>query len=147
MRTAVALIVVVLIGRSADGRPIQVVRVGDPHGVPVLVVGAIHGNETAGIAIARAAERTHPRGVALWIVPDLNPDGVAAGTRGNAHGVDLNRNFSFDWRPLTGGEYSGTGPLSEPESRAARQLILEERPDVTIWFHQPFGLIDRPRGN
>lgn len=36
------------------------------------------------------------------------------------------------------------GPLSEPESRAAHGLILREKPDVTIWFHQPFGLIDRP---
>ncbi|TMK56497.1 MAG: murein peptide amidase A [Actinobacteria bacterium] len=81
------------------------------------------------------------------VVPTINPDGVAAGTRGNAHGVDLNRNFPFRWRPLDGGEYSGTGPLSEPESRAAYRLILREKPDVTIWFHQPFGLVDRPAGN
>ena len=77
----------------------------------------------------------------------INPDGVAAGTRGNAHGVDLNRNFPYRWRPLTGGEYSGARPLSEPESRAAHRLILREKPDLTIWFHQPFGLIDRPNGN
>ncbi len=80
-------------------------------------------------------------------MPTLNPDGVAAGTRGNAHGVDLNRNFPFRWRPLVGGEYSGTGPLSEPESRAAHRLILREKPDLTIWFHQPFGLVDQPEGN
>lgn len=81
------------------------------------------------------------------MVPTINPDGVAAGSRGNAHGVDLNRNFPFDWQPLTGGEYSGRGPLSEPESRAAHRLVLREKPDVTIWFHQPFGLVDRPDGN
>ena len=61
-------------------------------------------------------------------MPTINPDGVAAGTRGNAHGVDLNRNFPYDWRPLGGGEYSGPAPLSEPESRAAHRLILESSP-------------------
>src|SRR5437764_5950976 len=117
MRTALALLAGALLGRSADGRPIQVVHVGDPHGIPVLVVGAIHGNETAGIAIARALERTHPLGVDLWIVPDLNPDGVAAGTRGNAHGVDLNRNFPWRWRRMDGVYESGPRPLSEREAR------------------------------
>ncbi len=138
-----------VIGRSVEGRPIVSVRTGPPDAdVKVLVVGAIHGNETAGMRITRILVALGaPRGAQLLIVPTLNPDGVAAGSRGNAHGVDLNRNFPFDWRPLTGGEYSGPHALSEPESRAAHRLILREKPDVTIWFHQPFGLIDRPRGN
>ena len=114
----------------------------------VLVIGAIHGNETAGMRIARRLVATAaPAGTELLVVPTINPDGVAAHARGNAHGVDLNRNFPFRWRPLTGGEYSGTRPLSEPESGAARRLILRTQPDLTIWFHQPFGLIDRPDGN
>ena len=83
----------------------------------------------------------------MFVVPTLNPDGVAAGTRGNAHGVDLNRNFPYRWRPLGGAEYSGPGPLSEPESQAAYRLIRREKLDVTIWFHQPFGLVDRPPRN
>jgi protein MpaA len=138
-----------VIGRSVEGRPIVSVRDGtDDPALKVLVIGAIHGNETAGMWIARRLIAAGaPADVELTVVPTLNPDGVAAGTRGNAHGVDLNRNFPFDWRPRTGDEYSGPGPLSEPESRAARRLILGERPDVTIWFHQPFGLIDRPDGN
>ncbi len=124
-------------------------RMGSPEAaLKMLVVGAVHGNEAAGMRIARRLIAAGaPRGVELIVVPTLNPDGVAARTRGNARGVDLNRNFPFDWRPLSGGEYSGTGPLSEPESRAAHRLVLRERPEVTIWFHQPFGLVDRPEGN
>lgn len=138
-----------MIGHSVRGRAIVAVHSGDPNpAVKVLVVGVIHGNETAGMPIARRLIAAGaPHGAELWVVPTINPDGVAAGTRGNAHGVDLNRNFSYDWAPLTGGEYSGTGPLSEPESRATRRLILRIRPDVTIWFHQPFGIVDRPPGN
>jgi protein MpaA len=138
-----------VIGRSVQGRPIVSLRSGPPDAaVRVLVVGATHGNEAAGMRIAQRLIATGaPRGVELLVVPTINPDGVAARTRGNAHGVDLNRNFPFDWRPLSGGEYSGPGPLSEPESRAAHRFILRTRPDLTIWFHQPFGLIDRPRGN
>jgi protein MpaA len=97
---------------------------------------------TRRLIAAKAPARTE-----LLVVPTINPDGLAAGTRGNARGVDLNRNFPFRWQPLGGGEYSGTGPLSEPESRAAHGLILRERPDLTIWFHQPFGLVDKPEGN
>jgi protein MpaA len=138
-----------VVGRSVQGRPIVSLRMGpaDP-AVKVLVIGAIHGNEAAGMRITRRLiDLGAPERVELLVVPTLNPDGVAARTRGNARGVDLNRNFPFDWRPLTGGEYSGPKALSEPESRAAHRLILREKPNVTIWFHQPFGLIDRPAGN
>ena len=132
----------VLLGRSWQGRPIQAIEVGDPSGTRVLVVGSIHGNETGGIAIARALEQLSPRGLDLWIVPDLNPDGVAAGTRQNSHGVDLNRNFPFRWRPMGGVYESGPRPLSEREARIAHTLILRLHPHLTIWFHQPLGLVD-----
>ncbi|HEX7279479.1 MAG TPA: DUF2817 domain-containing protein [Solirubrobacterales bacterium] len=138
-----------MIGHSVQGRPIVSVRLGsnDPT-VRMLVIGAVHGDERAGMRIARLLIALGaPSDAEILVVPTLNPDGIAARSRGNAHGVDLNRNFPFDWRPLGGGEYSGRGPLSEPESRAARRLILRAKPDVTIWFHQPFGLIDRPEGN
>jgi protein MpaA len=114
----------------------------------VLVVGCIHGNEPAGIAVALALEHAKPpAGVALWIVPDLNPDGVAAGTRQNAHGVDLNRNFPIGWRRRTGVFASGPKPLSEPESRFAYRLILRVRPVVSIWFHQHENLVDTSSGD
>lgn len=138
----------VLLGRSVDGRPIVAYEVGDRNSRRrELVVGCIHGDETAGIAIARRLERTAPRGVDLWIVPVLNPDGVAAGTRGNAHGVDLNRNFPWRWQRLGGVFYSGPRPLSEPESRLAFRLIRRLRPQVSIWFHQHLDVVDESGGN
>jgi murein peptide amidase A len=138
-----------VIGHSVRGRAIVSVRSGSPEAaVRMLVVGGIHGDESAGMRIARRLIRVGaPRSAELIVVPTINPDGVARRTRGNARGVDLNRNFPFDWGPLSDGEYSGPRPLSEPESRAAHRLILREQPDVTIWFHQPFGLVDRPPGN
>jgi len=131
----------VLLGRSWQGRPIVAVEVGNRSGTPVLVVGCIHGNETGGIAIARALERLSPHDLDLWIIPDLNPDGVAAGARQNAHGVDLNRNFPWRWRPLSGVYESGPRRLSEREARIAQALILRRRPLLTIWFHQHLNLV------
>ncbi|HET7119786.1 MAG TPA: M14 family zinc carboxypeptidase [Solirubrobacterales bacterium] len=138
-----------VIGHSVQGRPIVALVSGAADApLKVLVFGDIHGDETAGMRVVRRllAMAVPPR-ARLLVVPTINPDGVAAGTRGNAHGVDLNRNFPYRWQPLGGGEYSGPRPLSEPESRAAERLILSFRPDLTIWFHQPFGLVDRPVGN
>ena len=101
----------------------------------------------AGTAITAALlSRRPPAGVDLWVVPNLNPDGAASGTRGNAHGVDLNRNLPWHWRPITGIYDSGPSPLSEPESRIAYRLILRLRPQVSIWFHQHEDLVDESGG-
>src|SRR5438105_8802138 len=107
-----------VLGRSVDGRPIVAIETGDfDASKRVLVVGCIHGNEPAGIAIANRLSRiSPPRELDLWIVPVLNPDGVAARTRGNADHVDLNRNFPWRWQRLSGLFYSGSRQLSEPES-------------------------------
>jgi protein MpaA len=132
-----------LLGRSSDGRPIVAIRAGDPAGPRLLVVGCIHGTECAGIAVARALERVHVR-VDLWIVPNLNPDGYAAGTRQNGRGVDLNANWSSQWRGRGrpwDTYYPGPRPFSERETRIARNLILRIRPRATIWFHQHMNLV------
>jgi protein MpaA len=139
-------------GHSVLGARIVARRLGDSvDGPRVLVIGAIHGNEPAGIAIVRRLEReARSRYVRLWVIDNLNPDGLHAGTRGNAHGVDLNRNFPWRWRPGAAPGttyYAGTGPLSEPESRFAQRVILRLRPDITIWFHQYETVVDTSSGS
>ena len=137
------------LGRSVQGRPINVVRIGDPAAPrKVLVVGAIHGDEPEGRKIVDLLRNTvPPPGAEVLLVRNLNPDGLQRHTRQNAHGVDLNRNSSQGRRFLGGPGaryYAGPRAFSEPETRAIRELILRERPAVTIWYHQPFGLVDRP---
>jgi len=138
-----------LLGRSVQGRPIAVTRLGDPAApAKVLIVGCVHGDECAGRAVvadllARPAGDV-PAGVELLLVRNINPDGFQRRTRGNAHGVDLNRNAREGWRTLRAPTYSGPGPFSEPESRAIRGLILAARPVLTAWYHQPLRLVDVP---
>jgi protein MpaA len=140
-----------LIGRSVRGRRIQAFERGVPSATPVMIVGCIHGNECAGTAIISKLRRiAEPTDLDLWLIPDLNPDGHARGTRQNARGVDLNRNFSYAWQPIgSRGStyYSGPSPFSEPESRVAKRFILEHRPRVTIWYHQHMALVARSGGN
>lgn len=140
----------VLIGRSVRGRGIYVYRLGQSGGRPVLVVGCTDGDESAGIAVVTALRTLQPpTGVELWLLPTINPDGLAAGTLGNAHGVDLNRNFPYAWRHLGGTGYfnSGPRPLSEPESRALHRFLLRVKPRLAIWFHQPLALVDDSQGS
>jgi N-acetylmuramoyl-L-alanine amidase len=133
----------VVIGHSAQGRPIRAELVGSPRArVKLLVVGSVHGDEPAGRAVvARLRRATPPQGTAYWLVNDANPDGSAAGTRQNANGVDLNRNFAFGWRPLDGVYESGRAAFSEPESQALAGFIERERPRVTLWYHQALTLV------
>jgi murein peptide amidase A len=112
------------LGRSYEGRPIEVVHVrGD--GPRLVVIGCIHCDECEGIEVTRLLERSRPH-ADLWLVHQLNPDGYAARRRTNAHGVDLNRDFLA---------------ATQRETRIARKLILRLRPDVTIWFHQPQSVV------
>jgi murein peptide amidase A len=131
-----------VIGRSVQGRPITLARIGDPAAArKVLAVGCIHGNEPAGRAIVDDLMRAGPAPeTQLLLVRDMNPDGLAHHERTNARGVDLNRNSPERWAG------AGARPWSEPEARAIRDLILREDPTYSVYYHQPFGLVDVPEG-
>src|SRR3954453_12352848 len=138
------------LGNSVDGRAILARRLGDSESPrKVLVVGIVHGDEPAGFQVIRALRREHRdiRGVARWTVATINPDGWAAGRRTNAHGVDLNRNFSYNWsgaEPDGSGYYAGPHPFSEPEPRGLRDLIRRLHPALPIYFPQPWGQVLAP---
>jgi hypothetical protein len=128
------------IGRSAEGRPIELRQVGDPRwSGELLVFGCIHGDECGASWLKPLTGGCPDPSADILLVPNLDPDGAAAGSRLNGRGVDLNRNFASDWGPAGGRwslEYPGPRPFSEPETRLAAQVIRAVRPAATIWFHQ-----------
>jgi protein MpaA len=145
-----------VVGRSVGGRPITAVQIGDPTGARVaLVVGVIHGDERAGLRIVRALRQAaagRPEALAgtqLWVIDSVNPDGQRAHTRKNARGIDLNRNFPYRWHddiPHSSGHYPGPRPASEPETRAVMTFARQIRPDLSVWYHQPWGAVLACRG-
>ena len=136
-----------------QGRPIDVIHrvdipgaqlpVDDPNRVVVLVVGVIHGDEQAGLDVIRELRAMLPTeiptNVDLWLLPAINPDGVALNQRHNVNQVDLNRNFPYKWGIIAepgNWEYSGPSAASEPETQATVEFVKYLRPDMTVWFHQ-----------
>lgn len=133
-----------LLGRSVRGRAIRAYHLGEPGSTRVVLISAMHGNEAAPRRILRSLKDGAPvRGVDLWVIPSYNPDGLAAGTRRNAHGVDLNRNFPHRWADLDGSYESGSGPASEPETRAVMGFLKDVRPGRVLSFHQPLYGVDK----
>lgn len=141
-------------GRSHLGLPLEVWR---PRGkCKLLIFAAIHGEEPeTTYALSRALRQLSSPPEHSAVVLAANPDGITRGTRGNARGVDLNRNFpSRDWQPnpvthrstleeasdvlLSPGEHAG----SEPETQALIALIAELEPEQVIALHAPLACID-----
>ncbi len=133
-----------VIGESVRGREIYAFRLGNPDArITAVVVGSMHGDEPAGTRLARALLRGAPvRHINLWVVPTLNPDGLAAHRRQNAHGVDLNRNWRHNWQPEGGRYNSGPRPFSEPETWAMRRFLNRTDPNFIVSFHQPLYGVD-----
>ncbi|MFB9313279.1 M14 family zinc carboxypeptidase [Nocardioides plantarum] len=135
-----------ILGRSVGGRPIVAYHLGQPDrpGVKkVVLFSTMHGNERdTRLALAGLVKGPTVAGLDLWVVPVYNPDGYAAGSRRNARGVDLNRNFSYGWKDLDGNYESGSGPASEPETKAAMTFLRRVDPDYVLSFHQPLYGVD-----
>ncbi len=137
------------IGYSAQHRAITLTIVGSPTAAKrAMFIGAIHGNERGGVPITNTLRTsTPPPGVAYFVISLPNPDGAALNTRQNARRVDLNRNFP-GWRPTPRGVYySGTGALSEPESKVMYAAITQIRPTLFVTYHQHMNNIDYGGGN
>lgn len=136
----------VLLGRSALGRPIGGVWLGQPagSGAPTLrILGGHHGDEWPSAELALVLAETLAAGeddridailgrASVLVVPQVNPDGVDAGSRYNARDVDLNRNYGFEW---TGAAFGGAEPFSEPETRAIRTMALLSPPAAGLSLH------------
>ncbi len=130
------------LGTSVLGLPIVGHYFGTS-GRKTLIFAAIHGDEknTAFVAnqlvehLNKNPDAYYARRVA--IVPVVNPDGLARGTRQNAREIDLNRNFPAK-NFVTGKRdryFGGEQPASEPESQLLIQLIDDWRPDRIISLH------------
>jgi len=139
-----------VIGHSVNGRPIRAWHLGNPNArKTVLAMATMHGNEPAPQhTLAQLRDGQPVRGVNLWLVPRVNPDGLARHSRYNANGIDINRNFPV--RFIAHRDRSGPRPASAPETRAMMRFARNIRPDRIVSFHQPLHGVDvlgskRPR--
>ncbi len=143
-----------LLGQSSEGRPIVAARLHagrqDDEVIrpPLLVMGGIHGDEPASVAavldlVARWKSLGSLPGP-VWVVPVLNPDGIAAGRKNSARDVDLNRNFpARNFSRVHGPGYDpGPAPLSEPETQTFESLVRLTHPWGVVAVHQPFACIN-----
>ncbi len=158
------------IGRSVDGEldPFndygklllaEVTNLSDPTPKPqILIDGGHHGNEQLGMEVAMllldylVTEYENDDWVKefvdshdIFIFPMVNVDGNTRDTRANSNGVDLNRNYPFEW------DGAGSGPASEPE--VAANVEVFESNDFrlyismhtgTLWFLTPWGYTESP---
>lgn len=139
------------IGTSVLGQPLECYHFLPPdYARPrpgAVLFGAIHGDEPASaMVLARLIEELveRPPGRPTWIVPVLNPDGLAAGTKDNANGVDLNRHFAAaNWQSEhPHGYFPGRAPETEPEVAALVQLLEQSGAKRLVAVHATFRCIN-----
>ena len=112
----------------------------------MLVFGGIHGDEPASVAalVELATRLPFPAAPPLWLLPAVNPDGLARGAKNSARDVDLNRNFparSFTTAHAPG-YFPGPAPLSEPETQVLATLISPGSPRGAVAVHAPFACVN-----
>lgn len=137
-----------VIGHSVRGRAITAYTFGSGSST-ILFTGGMHGSEPSGMSTMQAwvtylQSNAHkiPADKKVVIVPNTNPDGIAAGSRNNVNNVNIDRNFpASNWRPdidtasgmiPTGG---GTSAGSEPETQAVMAITRRLRPILEVSFH------------
>jgi protein MpaA len=120
----------------------------------VMVMAGVHGDEPCGVEVVRnLTERLEGMGegglgdLRVVVMPLANPDGHALGTRKNANGIDINRNFAT--KDFGAGEndasnkfYGGHTPASEPETHAIMGVISAYEPGLIISLHEPLACVN-----
>lgn len=142
-------------GSSVDGIPLTV-YLPDSGSAELLILASIHGDEAETTVVVSEALRTLPTGeLKAAVILCGNPDGMLRGTRGNARGVDLNRNFpTSNWKPDPVFYKSrsndardialspGSEPASEPETKALIALIEKLNPSAIVTLHSALACVD-----
>lgn len=116
--------------------------------IPILLTGNLHGNELVSpyMLYMLADSIVNCKDVNLYslgmifdiyIIPSINSYGSKNGTRQNANGVDINRNFPYAWKfddsdPV---RYSGPYAGSEFETELLMAIISEIKPSLIIDAH------------
>lgn len=136
---------------SVDGRPIHTWTISGPRHAPrVLIVGGIHGDEPEALCALEPLRQSLSRSGSstVYLIDNVNPDGSFLNARGNARGVDLNRNWPA--RSFATARRHGSKPLSEPETQFLYACINRFKPDLIIVCHSarsgPFVNFDGPAG-
>lgn len=140
-------------GTSRKGRSLIAYHFGNK-GPVTLYTGAIHGNEISSQRMMQSwiseldANPGKLDGRRVVVIPSINPDGVASGTRNNSRDVNLNRNFPTDnWQKDiddTDGKNKGGGgkkPLSEPEAAALASYTKQLNPRLLLSYHAVGSLV------
>jgi len=74
----------------------------------------------------------------IWIVPIFNVDGHVANRRTNNNGVDLNRDYGYEW----GGEGSSASPYSQVETRAMREHSERHVVNLEYAYHSTEAVVN-----
>lgn len=143
-------------GKSVFGSPLAYIPAEGK--TELLVMAGIHGEEPeTTFLLSRSIRHLDARLEHTSVILCANPDGMVQGTRCNANGVDLNRNFdTSNWKPGYVGSRSileaprdtnlsmGKAPCSEPETASLVALINRLAPKAILAIHAPMGCIDAP---
>lgn len=142
-------------GTSAEGIPLTV-YLPQSGSADLVILAAIHGDEGETTTVVSEALRCLPEGdLRAAVILCGNPDGMVRATRGNACGVDLNRNFpTSNWSPEAVFYKSrandardialspGSEPASEPETKALIALLERLNPRAVVSLHSALACID-----